>query len=301
MKKLHTLFAVLLMTLSSIAFAESIPVNIHWPFAVSSPQANMVRGLIETANTQQTKYNFVFSHKPGAGGSIAARAVTPNQLSVLASTSSFYIRPLLYKDSHTINDYNMVAEMCTGQPLAIFSKKFKSVNDFGKSVTVGVIPGSITTLVTRSLSKSNSHLSIVEVPYKGTTEATTDLLGGHVDGSVDFIGKAVLARFDNTVNVVGITGNKRIGSYATFESMGAKGLTGVTNDYFLFVHQSVDEPTKKELHSIFRQATNNSTKVKEFCTDDFGTVANTPYEQLSSINTGNAAKWSRLASGMNMD
>lgn len=298
MKKLLTL---LLLSFASIAFAESIPVNIHWPFAVGSPQANMVRGLIETANTQQTKYNFVFSHKPGAGGSIAARSVTPNQLSVLASTSSFYIRPLLYKDSHDINDYGMVAEMCTAQPLAIFSKKYKSVNDFNKSVTIGVIPGSITTLVTRSLSKSNSHLNIVEVPYKGTTEATTDLLGGHVDGSVDFIGKAVLARFDSTVNVVGVTGTKRIGSYATFESMGAKGLTGITNDYFLFVHRSVDEPTRKELNSIFRQAINNSARVKELCTDDFGTVANTPYEQLATINTGNAAKWAKLASGMNMD
>jgi tripartite-type tricarboxylate transporter receptor subunit TctC len=139
------------------------------------------------------------------------------------------------------------------------------------------------------------------VPYKGTTEATTDLLGGHIDGSVDFIGKAVLARFDNTVNVVGITGSKRIGPYATFESMGAKGLTGVTNDYFLFVHQSVDEATKKELNTIFRQAINSSARVKELCTDDFGTVANTPYEQLTSINTGNATRWSRLASGMNMD
>lgn len=298
MKKLLTL---LLLSFASIAFAESIPVNIHWPFAVGSPQANMVRGLIETANTQQTKYNFVFSHKPGAGGSIAARSVTPNQLSILASTSSFYIRPLLYKDSHTINDYSLVAEMCTSQPLAIFSKKYKSVNDFNKSVTIGVIPGSITTLVTRSLSKSNSHLNIVEVPYKGTTEATTDLLGGHVDGSVDFIGKAVLARFDSTVNVVGVTGTKRIGSYATFESMGAKGLTGITNDYFLFVHQSVDEPTRKELNSIFRQAINNSARVKELCTDDFGTVANTPYDQLTSINAGNASKWSKLASGMTMD
>jgi tripartite-type tricarboxylate transporter receptor subunit TctC len=298
MKKLFTL---LLLSIASIAFADSVPVNIHWPFAVSSPQANMVRGLIETANTQQTKYNFVFSHKPGAGGSIAARSVTPNQLSVLASTSSFYIRPLLYKDSHNINDYSMVAEMCTAQPLAIFSKKFKSVSDFNKGVTVGVIPGSITTLVTRSLSKSNTHLNIVEVPYKGTTEATTDLLGGHIDGSVDFIGKAVLARFDSTVNIVGITGTKRIGSYATFESMGAKGLEGVTNDYFLFVHQSVDEATKKELNSIFRQAITSSTRIKELCTDDFGTVANTPYEQLNIINTGNVTKWSNLASGMNMD
>jgi hypothetical protein len=83
--------------------------------------------------------------------------------------------------------------------------------------------------------------------------------------------------------------------------MGAKGLTGVTNDYFLFVHQSVDEATKKELNTIFRQAINNSTRVKEHCTDDFGTVANTPYEQLTSINTGNSTKWAKLASGMNMD
>lgn len=298
MKKL---FALLLLTISSIAFADTVKVNIYWPFAVGSPQANMVRALIETANTQQNKYTFLFSHKPGAGGSIAAKTVTTNQLSILASTSSFYIRPLLYKDSHDINDYSLVAEMCTAQPLAIFSKKYKSVNDFAKNATIGVIPGSITTLVTRSLTKSNPHLNIIEISYKGTPEATTDMLAGHVDGSVDFIGKSALARFDGTVNIVGITGNKRIGSYATFESTGAKGLTGVTNDYFLFVHQSVDEATKKELNSIFRQAISSSTRARELCTDDFGTVSDTPYEQLSGINTGNAAKWAKLASGMKMD
>ena len=298
MKKLLT---ILLLLIASKAFTEPVSVNIHCPFAVGSPQAMMVRGLIETANTQQTKYNFVFSHKPGAGGSIAALSVTHNQLSVLASTSSFYIRPLLYKDSHNIIDYSMVAEMCTAQPLAIFSKKYKSVSEFPKSVTVGIISGSITTLLTRSLSKSNPHLSIVEVPYKGTPEATTDMLGGHIDGSVDFIGKSTLARFDGTVNIVGITGTKNIGSYATFESMGVKGLTDVTNDYFLFVHQSVDEAIKKELNTIFRQAINKSAKVKEYCTEDFGTVSNTPYEKLTSINTENATKWSKLTAGINRE
>jgi tripartite-type tricarboxylate transporter receptor subunit TctC len=293
MKKILVLLA---MMISSIAYAQKT-VHVVWPFAVGSPQANMIRTMIDSANSQQDKYQFVFLHKPGAGGAVAAYTVAESKdLSLLASTSSFYIRPLLYKDSHNVDDFNMVTLVCSAQPLSIFSKKINRLADaHGREVTLGVIPGSITTLVTRTIKRENLDIKVVEVPYKGTPEATTDMLGGHIDGSVDFIGTSVTARFGNDIKILGITGKRQINGHPTFQSLKVNGLENVTNDYFFFVNKSVDVATRMELNSIL---TNSYTeKTKFFCEDDFGQLVKTPYAQVDSINQSNKQRWEKLTSG----
>lgn len=293
MKKI---LVVLSMVLSSMAYAQKT-VHVVWPFAAASPQANMIRTMIDSVNIQQDKYQFVFLHKPGAGGTIAARTVAESkELSLLASTSSFYIRPLLYKDSHNVDDFNMVTLVCSAQPLTIFSKKINRLSDaHGREISLGVIPGSITTLVSRTIKRENPNIKILEVPYKGTPEATTDMLGGHIDGSVDFIGTSVTSRFGTDIKVLGITGKRNIAGYSTFQSLNVNGLENVTNDYFYFVNKSVDVATRQELNRIL---TNSYTeKTKFFCEDDFGQLVKTPFSQVDSINQSNKQRWEKLTSG----
>lgn len=286
----------LLITISSIAHAQQT-VHVVWPFAVGSSQANMIRSILDNANTQQDKYKFIFVHKPGAGGAVAAYTVVESKdLSLLASTSSFYIRPLLYKNSHNVDDFNMVTLVCSEQPLAIFSKKIDRLSDaHGREISLGVIPGSITTIVSRIIKRENADIKVLEVPYKGTPEATTDMLGSHIDGSVDFIGTSVTARFGNDIKVLGITGKRNIAGYSTFQNLKVNGLENVTNDYFFFVNKSVDVATRQELNRIL---TNSYTeKTKFLCEDDFGQLVKTPFSQVDSINQSNKQRWEKLTSG----
>lgn len=294
MKKILILLA---MMLTSMVYAQKT-VHVVWPFAIGSPQANMVRTIIDSANSQQGKYQFVFLHKPGAGGAVAAYTVAESKdLSLLASTSSFYIRPLLYKDSHNVDDFNMVTLVCSAQPLSILSKKINRLSDAqGREVALGVIPGSITTLVTRTIKRENADIKVLEVPYKGTPEATTDMLGGHIDGSVDFIGTSVTSRFGTDIKVLGITGKRQINGYPTFQSLKIYGLENVTNDYFYFVNKSVDVDTRQELNRIL---TNSYTeKTKSLCEDDFGQLVKTPYTQVDEIHKSNKVRWEKLTSGI---
>lgn len=294
MKKILVLLA---MMISSMAYAQKT-VQVAWPFAVGSPQANMVRTMIDSANSQQDKYQFIFLHKPGAGGAVAAYTVAESKdLFLLASTSSFYIRPLLYKDSHSVDDFNMVTLVCSAQPLSIFSKKINRLSDAqGREVSLGVIPGSITTLVTRTIKRENADIKVLEVPYKGTPEATTDMLGGHIDGSVDFIGTSATSRFGTDIKVLGITGKRQINGYPTFQSLKIYGLENVTNDYFFFVNKSVDVATRQELNRIL---TNSYTeKTKSLCEDDFGQLVKTSYSQVDEIHKSNKVRWEKLTSGI---
>ena len=289
-------YLFLLMALISTSVFSSQVVNVVWPFAVGSSQANMVRSLIESANLQQEKYKFVFLSKPGAGGTVAARhALDSKELNVLISSSSFYIRPMLYKDSHEIEKFNLIGNVCLSQPLAIYSKKITNITS-ATDITLGVIPGSITTLVSRTIQRENKHLVIREIPYKGTPEATTDMLGGHVDGSVDFIGNSTLSRFDNTVSVLGITGKREINGYKPFHTKKIRGLEDVTNDYFIFADKTMPEELQQEFYNIFSKSI--SVKVKESCEDDFGYVRILPYNEYSKVHSMNAEKWTKITHGI---
>ena len=295
MKKILT--ALSLACAVSVASAKQT-VLVSWGFSATATQAVLFRNLLDNANAQQSKYNFVFNHKPGAGGSIAANTVdSSTELAVLATSSSFYIRPLLYKESHNVDNFSMVGTICQGQPLAIFSKKLDSLSAAQqRSVTIGVLPGSITTLLTRTLTRENPALSLMEVPYKGTPEAMNDMMGGHTDGAVEFINKFYTDRFGTDVKVLGITGDRSINGLPTFRSLGFSGLGGVTVDFPLFVKASVPIEVQQELAGIFAAA--NGDSVKSVCIDDFGTPSSMPFGQLKSFNDASKTKWQKLTQGI---
>lgn len=293
MKKIFYLLALLICTSAN----AQKNIEVVWPFSVASTQAQMVRALIENANNTQKKYNFVFLHKPGAGGSIAALYVKEaKNTAILASTSSFYIRPKLFKDSHHVDDFSMISTFCENQPLAIFSKKIDNLNINNNGITIGVIPGSITTLVTRSISRENNHVKIIEIPYKGTPEATSDMLGGHIDGSVDFIGNSTMGRLGKDVRVVALTGNRSINGLNTFESLKIKGLTQITNDYFIFTRKTMDIELKNELTVLLSKVLLGN--VAKFCEDDYGQIPKNTSFNLDNLHIANENRWKSITNGL---
>jgi tripartite-type tricarboxylate transporter receptor subunit TctC len=281
--------AIILLATTLVAQAKDI--QVLWPFSVSSEQANMVRMLIQNANKNQSKYNFIFASKQGAGGSIAAQAALSNEVSILATSSSFYIRPLLYKESHDITKFSMTNLLCIDQPLVIYSSK-QNMSLVGKeNFSLGVIPGSITTLVARLITENNKNISILEVPYRGTPEATLEMLGGHIDGSVDFLSKSSVEKFGRQTQAIGITGRKSIANMRTFNEQGIFGVEEITNSYYLFVNGNYDEKFKIEISEIFYNALDS--QVKSLCEKDYGTVLRASYKSLEKINTDTYRSWTR--------
>jgi tripartite-type tricarboxylate transporter receptor subunit TctC len=299
MKKLIVLFASILM----YTFAQAqTTIHVVWPFSISSSDSVMVRSLIDGANSQQTKYRFVFLSKQGAGGTVAASYVHDNPDNhVLISSSSFYVRPMLYKESHDPEKFAMVGAVCNGKPLAIFSKKYTTVKDIGTNeFTVGINSGSITQLVSRGL-KNNSNIKVLEIPYKGTPEATVDMLGGHLDGSVDFIGISTFAKFppNAKVNVLGITGTVSQPGLPTFKSQGVLGLEYLTANYSIFVSATIPVHVQQELNQIFNSAVNQG--VRDNCEEDYGKIVKVPYSQTAKLHQESIGYWRKITTGMSKE
>ena len=282
-----------------IASAATV-VPVVWPFDPSASNAMMIRAMLNTANSQQNKYEFVFFNKPGAGGTIAAIAVAQaSELTVLATSSSFYIRSKLFKESHNIDDFKLVTDMCGQQPLAIYSKKYKTIRSMKYTqlpITIGLIPGSITNLITKTIEKNNTNIKFTEVYYKGTPEATTHVIADILEASVDFTGPSVLSRLPNDVAVVGITGDRSIRGFSTFQSENVKGLERLVMDHYFLVSKSVNDNTRKELNEIFNNAFVN-VQAKEICDADNGVLKKMPFDRVDSFNKESNELWSKFTEG----
>jgi tripartite-type tricarboxylate transporter receptor subunit TctC len=293
--KLKTIFATLSLAAITSVMANPQPVQVVWPFAAGSSQAMMIRGLLDSANQQQNKYQFTFVNKPGAGGAIAANYVADSpQLAVLASTSSFYTRPLLYTESHDPQQFRLVSVTCANGPVALFSRKYKSFDELkGRETTVGIIPGSITQLFTQLLAKSNPEFKFLEVPYKGTPEATTDMLARHIDANVELLGTASLARLTPDASVLGISGGKTV---ADLPYTRIRGMDNLTNSYYMFVPNKVNSNIAKELSIIFNGASN--VVVKDGCDNERGLIKLVPFEQTEKLHQSNFQQWKQITEGI---
>lgn len=296
MKKLITAAAIVFSCLAANANTQSV--QVVWPFAPGSTQAVMVRNLIESANQQQSKYQFVFVSRPGAGGAIAANyAASANTLTVLASTSSFYTRPLMYNESHDPEQFRLVSAICLHSPLAMFSRKYTSFSDMkNNDVTVGINPGSVTQLFTRLLVQHNPEFKFTEVPYKGTPEATTDMLAKHIDASIDLLSVGNLARLPSDTAIVGITGTRSLPNMPSLSSLKVKGLNNLTNNYYIFVPRGIDQALVQELNRIFNTAINEA--VRESCNNERGVPELVPFDRTEKLHQNNQLQWRQITQGI---
>jgi tripartite-type tricarboxylate transporter receptor subunit TctC len=287
MKKL---LMTLIMSLSLGAYATET-VEVVWPFALGNNQANIIRVMIDNANKSQTKYQFVFVSKQGAGGIVAANYVLASTKTVIfANSSSFYLTPLFNKQGYEVDQFAILSRMCIDRPLVMFSKNINKLTD--KEVTVSVTPATIQALVPLTIKQKTPSFRYIEVPFKSGPDGTIAMLSGVVDVSVDWLGASTsVVTSTNGVGIVGITGIRNINNLPLLP-----GTDSLTGDVFLFLPKSVDNIVYKELFAIFQNS--QSDQSDTFCKNDFGRPTKTEWASVNKLHSENKTKWQKLATGV---
>ncbi|MFZ4745178.1 MAG: Bug family tripartite tricarboxylate transporter substrate binding protein, partial [Limnohabitans sp.] len=190
---------VLALTASSLPFSiraqsyPSKPITIVVPF-VAGGGADAVARMIATQLQKTTGQAVVVDNKPGAGGALAAEAVTraaADGYTLLIATNSLLTNSAITKTRYDIQrDFTAISTLGTSPYLLLSntSAPFKSVSDIvrmGKSqpdkLSFGSAgQGSITHLL-GELTKQQAAFTAQHIPYKGTGAALLDLLGGQID------------------------------------------------------------------------------------------------------------------------
>lgn len=286
MKKLLALFLVLA---SATAFANSRQnVSIFWPFSVGSNQVNFTRAVIEEANKQQNKYQFVVEFKSGAGGTIAAQHVArdTNQLNLLTSSSSFFTRPAYYPgESHKTEEFRPVYIQCTGQVMAILGVKYKNIEELRaqKRLTIGIGLGSVTEAAARELQKNLPNTQLDFIPYGGTLPAVQDMLGGNLDLAASWVSDTKQFVETGRVTVIGTTGTRDYEGYKTFHSQKIRGFEELVGNYQIVAPARISDQQAEELHNILRRGAQASSTLKGFYDSDVCSGVDLNWKQTQDI------------------
>jgi tripartite-type tricarboxylate transporter receptor subunit TctC len=260
------LIALAAICISTLAIAQQL-VPSAWAFNIANVQGSYYRALLEQANQDQKKYQFVPEHKSGAGGSIAAGYVASHErMALLGTATAYFVRPYLYDNAGYTFDQFRPVYLIANSPVALTSRNKDLRTILAQDrIAIGTAgPGSGTHLYAIKFKDRHPDKNVVIVPYKSSTEAVQDVLGGHIDLTYEFLGDAEA----KGVRILGTTGPTKIKDYAQLKDMGYPDAVDYIGIYHILVKKNTPDEVVRELRVIFAQA-ERSARFQELYRSDY--------------------------------
>ncbi len=288
------------LVMTSLALQAQQTVSIVWPFSMGDTQAQYSRSLVEELNKQQKKYTFILENRPGAGATIGARHVATTPNTVLSASTAFFVRPNFYPvDSHQVSDFRPLMTQCAA-PMVIVSKKFKSWKEIDKHKPINIgISGMGATSHLMAMEIIKLYPNAQPVPYKGTREASIDVIAGNIELSVAFLGEVEGFLDKGDLFALGISGRSSVRGIPTLESQGFAGVGEVVNMHSLQVSRSMPSAQYNELRALVVEAAKAAGVQRAYAVDYCEA------SKLDSVSTqrwfdAQIALWKRLSNGVSI-
>ena len=215
-------------------------VRIIVPFAPGGSTDVVARILADKLGTEM-KQGFIVENKPGAGGNIGADAVakaTPDGYTLLMGTTGVLaINKYLYKEMSFDPERDLAPVSYTSLITNILV-----VNPQVPAKTVSELvalarakPGSLTfassgagssTHLSAELFKSMAGVDILHVPYKGSSQAITDLMGGQVTMLFDNAPSSIPFVEQGKLRALAVTSTKRLPNLPDVPTLDEAGVKG---------------------------------------------------------------------------
>ena len=220
---LRRIFVCSLLTLAGAAQAQdypSHPIHLIVPYPPGGSSDNVARVVAERLS-RHLGQPIVVDNRGGAAGTLgaqAAQAAKPDGYTLLmAPTAVFVITPHLRKVPYDPFGFVPVGLVATAPSIAVVQKDspYKTMGDLiaaakkqpGKLSFGSAGPGSITQLYGEML-KQSAGIDILHVPFKGSADAMTAVLGKQVDLIIDPV--ALGQARAGAVRPIAIFGERRI-------------------------------------------------------------------------------------------
>jgi tripartite-type tricarboxylate transporter receptor subunit TctC len=272
----------LLLACSASAFAAE-KITLIWGFSPAANQANFYRALVTELNKNQTKYEFFFDTRVGAGGAVAARYVLANpQNTLLGGTSSFFIRPNFDKETgFKAEAFQPVFVQTLGAPVALFSTRFKTLKEIKKDedITVSISGfGSHSNLMDSILDET---YKVIIVNYPSLVDANKDVMGKHIDAGWNWLSEIDGSVESNHTNVLGLTGVRSIKGHPTLSSLGIHGFENVSTNTSIQASAEMSQEKAREIYELLRVA-NRAPEVRTLYAREYSTPADMSWEQTNT-------------------
>ena len=287
----------------------SRPVRFVVPYAPGGSTDTLARtiGITLTGHLGQ---QVVVDNRPGANGdigmSIVAKAPPDGYTIVLGYIANLGIGPALYAKMpyDPVKDFASITQVAGASNIVVVhpslpAKSLKELIAYGKAnpqkisfATSGV--ASIGHL-TGELLNGMAGISMVHVPYKGSGQAITDLVGGHIKMMIS--GMASTLPHVRTGKLVGIatTGIKRTPATPEIPTIAESGFPGFEASSWFGVLAPAGTPRTvvMRLNADIRKTLQDPAVEKRLANIGFEIVSGTP-EQFTAYIKSEIVKWTKV-------
>lgn len=311
------LCALLSCALSPVSFAEDFPsrrITFVVPFPAGSATDGIARRLASDLG-KVANVPVIVENKPGADGNIAALSVLrsdPDGYTVFVTTNStqaanvnlFKSMPFDPKaDFSPVSGLVKIPMMLTvradfpakniAEYLALARKSPKPLT-FGSASQTGRGAG--------ELMKEREGLSIINVPYRGSPQALTDLMGGHVDSLfADPVSAAGLVQ-KGALRVLAVTSAKRAPTMPDVPSLDESGLPGFELIAWVGAYVPAKAPRANvlKLNAMITGILNDPATASYLSATGATPFPTTP-EQLATFAEVDTRRWAKIVEAAKME
>jgi tripartite-type tricarboxylate transporter receptor subunit TctC len=279
MKRVLLLAAALLAAGSALAQAAypSKPIKFLVPFTAGSGTDLIARTVADTMS-KSLGQAIVIENKPGAGGTIAASQVARGEAdgyTVLVHSSGHALNPAIYSNP----GYDTLKDLTGVTPLAALpnvlvvnpAKGWKSVADLvaaakakpGELNYASAGVGSATHLNAEKF-RLQAGISALHVPFKGTPEAMTNVIGGNNDWFFAPLASALPLIKDGRLQALAVSTPQRAPALPQVPTTVEAGVAGSDYTFWvgMIVASNTPAPVLKRLNEEAAKAMGNAD-VKE--------------------------------------
>ena len=311
MKTALTAIATALLTLTATAHAAdqypSKVIRMIVPLAPGGTGDTLARTVgDEMSKTLGT--NIVVDNRPGAGGLIGTQTVAgaaPDGYTLINVSPSHVITPALYsgKTYDPIKDFEAVIHIANTYQIIVAHPSMPAKNLKELIAMAKATPGKLSygsagtgsaTHLNMELFKSMAGVDITHIPYKGSTFARMDTVGGQVQLAMDGLLPVLPLIKEGKLRPLGLTSSKRSPIAPDIPTIGET-VPGYATDtwYGILVPAKTPKPIIATLHSAALKAMNTpatAARLKQLGTDPVGGTS----EQFAKLIASEAKLWAKV-------
>jgi tripartite-type tricarboxylate transporter receptor subunit TctC len=284
------------------------PVKIIVPFAAGGP-ADVYARFVGQRLSEALGQPFVIDDRPGAGsviGTDAAAKSAPDGYTLLMMSNAQTVNESLIpnKPYALLRDFVPVAPVNYSDLVLVVhpSVKANSLADLIKLAKAS--PGKLNYAssgpgtpyhMAGELFKAMAGVDIVHIPYKGSSGARTDVLGGQVDMMFDAVTTMSEHARAGTVKAIATTGNARSPVLPNVPTMSEGGVPGYEAVIWLGIMAPKGTPPAvvAKLNAEITRIANRPEVRAEWAKQGAAPMAMTP-EEFARYTADDIAKWERI-------
>jgi tripartite-type tricarboxylate transporter receptor subunit TctC len=305
-------FALALALLATSASAQDYParpITLIVPYAAGGGNDVMAR-IVAERMSRTLGQQIVIENKGGAGGSIATRQIAkaaPDGYTLgLGGTGTLAINPTLYPNVgyDPRKDFSPVG-LIASSALVVLVNPSVQARSIGELIALGKRePGKLNYAsagagsgihLGSELFAAMAGVSLTHIPYKGSSPALTDLIGGHVAIYFSSLPPAIALVREGKVRALAVTGPKRSESLPDLPTVAEAALPG----YEAVLHYGIVAPAGTpraivdKLNAALNAALAESEVRARIAADGAEPLPGTPEDYGADIDR-EETKWSRI-------